>query len=128
MRKFCSMAFVLVTACATFSVDEGLDRVRPGMDKAAVLELADGPKHTYHEKSQDHWIYEYYVGDRLMTRHLVFENSHVVSVLPARLKSARAAGADADDSGAPGDDGMEKYEKDVHELQKKHESEFEKVP
>jgi len=121
--RFVIFSFLFgAVACTSLPVGDALNRVKPGMDKDEVLGMAGNPKHTYRAKGQDHWIYDYYNDGQELTRHLVFENRHLVKVGDPKPPGTVETDADAD----PED--MESYEKRVHEQQKEHEAGFKDVP
>lgn len=87
MRFLLSLTLIFLNACSSVSISRGLDRVQPGMDKALVLEKAGGPKRTYREHGEDHWIYVYFEGEREMSREVIFEGGKVERVTKGRAKT-----------------------------------------
>ena len=79
MRFAFVLSLSLLAACATTS-KHGLERVKEGMDKDAVLDTAGSPTRTYRTSSQDHWIYVYFEGAEEMNRDLVFEDGRLVKL------------------------------------------------
>lgn len=84
-RIACIFTLLMLTACAT-PLAQKLERIRPGMDKAEVLEAAGDPKRTFRTNSQDHWIYVFFRGNREMLRTVIFEGGKVLKILPATPK------------------------------------------
>lgn len=76
-----------LAACSSLPLQQSLDRVQTGMDKAAVLDSAGNPKRTYREHGEDHWIYVYFEGDREMNRTVIFEGGKVQRVTKPRAKA-----------------------------------------
>lgn len=75
-----------LTACSSMPLDEAINRVQPGMDKAYVLDVVGNPRHTYRERGQDHWIYIYFQNERELSRTVIFDGGTVAKVTPARAK------------------------------------------
>jgi hypothetical protein len=125
-NKLLPIALFTLVGCGSLSVNEGLDRVKPGMDKDEVLGLVDNPKHSFHKDGRDHWIFDYYQDDHEMLRDVTFENGRVVEVGPAHLRGAGSAGADV--APTEDDEDMEKFESKVRESQKQHQGSFQDVP
>lgn len=73
--------------CSSVPMNTALDRVKPGMDKAAVLEVAGNPKRTYREQGEDHWVYVFFESQRELSREIVFESGKVEKVGPPRAKT-----------------------------------------
>ena len=63
LKYFVTLLLLFFTACSSAPVNEALNRVRVGMDKDDVLNIAGNPKHSFRAGGKDHWIYSYYVGD-----------------------------------------------------------------
>lgn len=80
MRHLLWVGFLLLSACATMSVEESLDKLKVGMDKDEVLRSAGNPRRTFREKGQDNWIYVYFHGDTELNRIVVFEDGKVAKV------------------------------------------------
>ncbi|HMN67253.1 MAG TPA: outer membrane protein assembly factor BamE [Bdellovibrionales bacterium] len=75
------LAALLMTlaGCATPN-HAGLERLREGMDKDAVLETAGNPRRTFRTNGQDHWIYVYFEKNEEFSRQLSFEEGKLVKV------------------------------------------------
>jgi len=117
-----SLFLLTLAGCSSTPFPEGLVDARIGMDKAAILNLGGNPARTYHEKGQDHWIYDYRNDDQHMLRHLVFQDGLLVSIGPAYEKKVKT------DSGEPEDsDDIEQLENKMKESQKPK-GEFRDIP
>lgn len=80
MRHLLWVGFLLLSACASVSVEDSLEKLKVGMDKDEVLRSAGNPKRTFREKGQDNWIYVYFRGDTEMNRIVRFEDGKVARV------------------------------------------------
>ena len=77
----CLFLLLWLGGCTT--VPKALHEVKPGWNKADVVERAGNPSHTYRKDSIDHWIYKYYEGDRLKSTEIQFQGGKVIDVGPA---------------------------------------------
>ncbi len=87
MSRIVWVLFLALTACATATVEQSLERVNAGMDKDEVLRTAGSPRRTFREHGQDHWIYVYFKGDVEMNRIVVFEDGKVAKLGRPRTKA-----------------------------------------
>ena len=87
-----------LSSCATATVERDLTKVKPGMDKDAVLALVGNPKRTFRAQSKDHWIYAYYRADRQFAQTVTFESGRVKDISTSRLYRS-ASGDDVDEVG-----------------------------
>jgi hypothetical protein len=94
-RQIFIVGFLILGACTTLAVDEGLSRVKTGMDKDSVLNLAGNPKRTYRADSKDHWIYTYFRSEREYVQSVTFENGRVTGITTSHI--LRAPSAEVDD-------------------------------
>ncbi len=76
-----------LAACSSVPLQQSLDRVQSGMDKAAVLDSAGNPKRTFREHGEDHWIYVYFENDREMNRAVIFEGGKVQRITKPRARA-----------------------------------------
>lgn len=88
MKSLMGLLFLTLVSCSSKPFPEGLNDARVGMDKDSILNLGGNPARTYHEKGQDHWIYDYFNEGTRYGRHLVFQDGLVVSVGPTYVKKA----------------------------------------
>lgn len=77
---------ILATIGCTTNMAKSLDQIKPGMDRDDVLEIAGGPKRTFREVGQDHWIYVYYVNNQPWLRDVVFSDGRVDRVTAPQSK------------------------------------------
>jgi outer membrane protein assembly factor BamE (lipoprotein component of BamABCDE complex) len=122
IRVLIRLLLLTFVGCSSAPFPEGLDGARVGMDKDAILNLGGNPARTYHEKGQDHWVYDYFKDGQRVARHIVFQNGLVVSIGPVY---ERKASTDKDeDDGNP-----EQLEKELRESQpQKPKGEFKDIP
>ena len=111
------LGFLGLVGCASNSIPSALDRLRPGMDKPAVLDRVGNPTRTYRENGQDHWQYVYFRNDREWTRDITFEDGKI-------LKVSRGFAKDPSVKELQNADSMEEYEKKAREMQKKNKGKF----
>jgi hypothetical protein len=114
MALFCFMG---VAGCSSMSVPAALDRLRPGMDKPAVLDKAGNPTRTFREDGQDHWIYVYFRNDREWLRDVTFEDGKVAKV-------SRGVAKDPSVKALQNSNSMEDYEKKARAMQRKNKGKF----
>lgn len=76
----------LLTSCAT-PIHQEVRRVKPGMEKAQVLELLGNPQKTRRWKGKDEWTYIYYVSGQRQGTDIHFENGSVIYIGAAQLPS-----------------------------------------
>jgi outer membrane protein assembly factor BamE (lipoprotein component of BamABCDE complex) len=117
------LLFLILVSCSSKPFPEGLNDARVGMDKDAVLNLGGNPTRTYHEKGQDHWIYDYFNEGQRFGRHIVFKDGFVVTIGPAFAKKASSDGV-SEEAETP-----EQLEKELRQTQpEKPKGEFKDVP
>jgi hypothetical protein len=125
MIKF-SLSLILATlvSCSSAPFPEGLKDAQPGMDKDSILNLGGNPARTYHEKGQDHWIYDYITEDgRRMLRQVVFEDGVVVSIGPVVEKAVNKAEKSSSEDGET----LEQFEKKLRDETQKLKGEFKDI-
>lgn len=104
------------SGCST-SPAKALDGLRPGMDKAMVLDKVGSPSRTFRENGQDHWVYVYWRNDREWLRDVIFEDGRVAKV-------TRGVAKDPNMKELQNTNSLEEYEKKVREMQKKNKGKF----
>jgi len=80
MRHLLWVCFFFLSACASVSVEQNLEKLNVGMDKDEVLRVAGNPRRTFRERGQDNWIYVFYRGETEMNRIVVFEDGKVAKI------------------------------------------------
>jgi hypothetical protein len=85
MKKILALSLALVSAslffgCATTRHQE-FTRVKPGMDKQAVLEFAGNPDRTMRYQGKDRWIYDFRLDDyNTDSQEVHFQEGRVVYI------------------------------------------------
>jgi outer membrane protein assembly factor BamE (lipoprotein component of BamABCDE complex) len=105
------LGFAFLISCAS-SPHESLQKVRVGMDKNAVLDIAGNPTRTERQDGQDIWYYAFYRESQEWLRAITFAGGKVVNVGKSHPKSSWTK--DLENSAS-----MEEYEQKVRERQNK---------
>lgn len=119
-RAFFLIIIFVFLGCATVTVEEGLNRVRSGMDRDSVLDLAGNPRRTFRTDSRDHWIYTFFRNDKEFVRTVTFVNGRVTDVTTTKILRAPS---DTESSGET----FEELESKLRSDHKKEPGEFKDV-
>lgn len=111
MRLAIALVIAVLSGCSSLSVEEGLNRVKTGMDKGSVLELVGNPKRTFRMDSKDTWIYTFYKSEREYVRSVTFENGRVLNVTTTHVLRAPSDENDHEET-------LEQVEDQLRELNK----------